>query len=340
MNFIDVRTYGALGDGSTNDIAAINQCLQENKRVLINNGIFIINSSIIIPSNTHLYLKNCIVKLGNGCFDNVIRNQNQSGDTNIRVIGLGNVELNQNAANNNDTISRTTYGESSTLSWKYLCVFMCNVDNFQLKNYKVNDYCAWSHLIQRCSNGVIDNIWINQSTVIQTQDGIDIGHGSHDITVSNIYGRSGDDFIAIVSWSGGSFVNRSYMSGHTYNLTFTNIYPYYINVANCCRILAGDGGKITDIDFSSLKCNSTAHNWLIVGSDLYPATPPVNADIKDITIDIGYIKTIGTPTDKVISLISSCSNIFITNLVNDSGKALIETSRTPANIWVNGTQYY
>lgn len=335
---IDVRTYGALGNGSNDDITAINLCLQENSVVVIHNGIFIINSSILMPSNTTLYLKNCVVKLGNSKFDNVIRNENQAGNVNIKVIGLGNVELNQNAANNNDTSARTTWGVLNSNSFHYLAVFFCNVVNFELSGLYINEYCAWSTLIQRCSNGVIKDIWINYTTGIANQDGLDIGHGSHDIEISNIQGRSGDDFLAIVSWGDGGFVNRDYMGGDTYNLTFNNIYPYKAGV-NVMRVLAGDGGTIKDITISGLKCNLSSYALLSIGADTYPTTPPTNDDIANITIDDAYLGAM-TQTYDVLRLYSPCSNFFITNLVNDSGKNLIDTNRTPENIWVNGIQYY
>lgn len=51
VNFVNVKDYGAKGDGSTIDTDAINSALMSGKNVYIPKGTYIINKAIVIPSN-------------------------------------------------------------------------------------------------------------------------------------------------------------------------------------------------------------------------------------------------------------------------------------------------
>ena len=75
---IDVRTYGAKGDGVTDAVNGINAALLIDD-VIIRDGRYLISSPIIIPSNRTVYGKNAEVFAKSGTFDNMFRNSDFTG---------------------------------------------------------------------------------------------------------------------------------------------------------------------------------------------------------------------------------------------------------------------
>ena len=54
---VNIKDFGAIGDGTNDDTAAIQKALNQSKgkgRINIPEGTFIVSETIIIPSNTHL----------------------------------------------------------------------------------------------------------------------------------------------------------------------------------------------------------------------------------------------------------------------------------------------
>lgn len=335
---IDVRNNGAYGDGSHDDLTVIQNLINNNYEVFIGDGEFKIGGGLTIPDNRRVYLKNCETKQSSGVIAPIFTNANHAGNSNIKIIGLGNVSLNQNATENNDGPTRPTYGISQIDSWKYLGIFLCNVTNFELSGYTLNDQLAWGHLIQRCSYGKIKDLRSYVMTSIGNQDGLDIGHGSHDIEMDNCKFYAGDDAIAIVSWNGGSHVNRSYMGGETYNLTINNLGCNNAG-SNYIRFLAGDRGIIRNVNITASRYAYGAYAAARFGGSGYPASPPTADELKDINIDGLTIDTI-TQNVAAIEVEGNCKNITFTNLVNNSGRTLYHKgSGTPENFSINGVQY-
>jgi len=260
--WVDLAQCGAIGDSVTDNVTCINTALVNADTILLQNGKFKIGSSILIPSNKTVYIHNATIIQNAGTYDNIFRNKDSTGNSNIKIISLGNTTLSQNCKNNNDGTGRTTYGTSGWRSWHYLSGFFLNVTNFELSGIFLKDYEAWCLLIQRSRNGNIHDCSVAYKTGIANQDGIDIGHGSRKITFKNIELNTGDDGIALVDFNAGSFVNRSYMGGGTDTITFTNIYATYDGVS-FFRILTGDGGYIRHITGSNTTCFSSKYYYML-----------------------------------------------------------------------------
>jgi parallel beta-helix repeat protein len=93
---INVSDYGAVGDGTTDDATALNAAIQAS---ITSNGqvyfphsatnVYLINSSLVIPSNTTLYFApNVTIKLKNGANCAILKNSDfVGGNTNIKVYG-------------------------------------------------------------------------------------------------------------------------------------------------------------------------------------------------------------------------------------------------------------
>lgn len=65
--YANVKDFGAMGDGVTDDTAALQMCLTKSRKVYIPSGTYIVNATLTIPSNTEICGdgKSSVIKLGN-----------------------------------------------------------------------------------------------------------------------------------------------------------------------------------------------------------------------------------------------------------------------------------
>lgn len=162
MFAVSVKKYGAVGDGVTDDTAAINRALAENKAVYIPDGTYII-TSIHVNSNNRLYGRGGILKYK----DNTAVDTNQNyyiieamGSENVLIDGL---LLNGNSANN----TRFRVCDGITYGGHHCIVQNCYLydipDSGIMFSGGVNSSCI-NNVINNCSDlgiyvnsGVMDN---------------------------------------------------------------------------------------------------------------------------------------------------------------------------------------
>jgi polygalacturonase len=202
---VSVKDFGAVGDGVTDDTAAIQAALDITGKILIPKGSYKTTSQLIIKSNTHLLLdKNAIILRawsgGSGVRpDNcTIKNENalsnseltvdpgpaviSTFDTNIHIEGGQWGHLNNDSTTYNGTHIgligvrygsftnsqfNTQAGEWNSQLW---------VENFNVSNVQVNTF-------------------LNDGITIYN-DGIHVIGGKH-ISISDIFGGTDDDLIAL-----------------------------------------------------------------------------------------------------------------------------------------------
>lgn len=145
--------------------------------------------------------------------------------------------------------------ESQYGDWRGIGVLFANVENFSIENLHIVDSHGWGISLEECANGHIKNICFNacMSKMIdglrsnmENQDGIDLRNGCHDIMISDISGRTGDDVIALTAIAGskympgGSLCNTHVMHNDwskrerdIYNITIRNVTAY----SNLCLIV-------------------------------------------------------------------------------------------------------
>jgi hypothetical protein len=234
MDFVNVKDFGAVGDGVENDISAINNCLQKNKKIYIPEGIFLISSSIIIPSDRTLLIdKNATIKLSGGANDYIIVNEDQqNGNENITIKGLGGkptIDGNKRGGqirNYTGTALETYYG---------MGLWLVNIKNLKIENLLIKDTEAWGIGYWDIDGLNCNNITFDQSTDIGSNgDGI-TGSGSN-ILIENIDGYTNDDMIAVGTGDGSMQGNDMGMSyNDIINITIKNIFPKKKNNQNTHR---------------------------------------------------------------------------------------------------------
>ena len=207
--------------GETVVIPRINQAAEGDR------DIWLLDSAILVQSNTYLELENCHIKLSDRCRDNMIRSANCGmGITdikpieNVTIIGKGRVTLEgadnpRSTGDSAKTLGKRTYGtdagvegESQTGDWRNVGILMAYVEQFRMENLFLKDAHSWTISLERCAYGVIRDIEFSadegkvvngKHEVFLNQDGLDLRQGCHDIDISNITGHTGDDLIALTN---------------------------------------------------------------------------------------------------------------------------------------------
>lgn len=91
----NVKDFGAIGDGVTSDNVAIQNAINAGSSVFFPPGVYLISSTLVVPSSTYVWGKGAILVLGNNVNDNLL--VTASGATDITIAGL---VFDGNAANN------------------------------------------------------------------------------------------------------------------------------------------------------------------------------------------------------------------------------------------------
>ena len=213
------------------EAASVAGCRAVIPRVNRRNGqrhdVWLLDSAILVPSDTTLDLDSCHIKLSDRCRDNFIRSVNCGlGITeivpmrNIHIRGIGRVLLEgadrpRATGDSGKTIGARTFGtdagvtaESQTGDWRNIGILLAFVEGFSIENLTIKDSHAWAISLERCAHGRLRDIDFASSgfkmidgarKTVLNQDGIDLRMGCHDVLIENITGYTGDDLIALTA---------------------------------------------------------------------------------------------------------------------------------------------
>ena len=194
-------------------------------------NVWLIDQAILLPSDFELELNNCKIKLSDKCRDNFIRSANAGLGIkdiaplkNIKVVGVGNVLLEgannpRSTGDHNKTLSLNpdgfgqSYGtdagkpnQNQKGGWRNHAIIFAYVDGFQISGITLKDYHGHGLVMERSTNGVVKDITFDVRQAVNVggtekqilnQDGMGVRFGCKNIIISNIKGKSGDDFINI-----------------------------------------------------------------------------------------------------------------------------------------------
>ena len=304
------RTYGEVPDGTTDNATILNTALTSGN-ITLKDGVFLISSSLKIPSGRTIYMKNAKLKLSNSSFDNFFRNSDfTGGNTNINIVGQGNAVLDGNTANNTD-VAYSTYGKSGLNSHRYCGMFFSNVNGFSITGLKMVDRPHFAMLFHKChgavgSEGVVKDIYINFYQKTVNQDGIDWSWGCHDVKIDDCRGYSADDWRIVCAGAYGDFIPQTtgWNIGDIYNIVANGDVIMSAENGALLPIICSGGNKIHDITVNN------AHMY-VAGSLIfsqygapYEGLPaPTKNDIYNINMDSIIFDYKGTnPTNYVCAI--------------------------------------
>ena len=336
---IDIRTYGAIPDGTTDNAAAINAALLEGD-IIIQNGLFLHNTSLKVPSNRTVYIENAEVKLGDNCFDNTFRNLDfDNGNINVKILGLGNAVINGNAANNNDPDYIEYGGRDSDNIYKTNRIILCNVDNFEVAGLNIVDRATYVACLQKATNGEVHDLYFNYYTVVANQDGIAILEGSNNIKLYNLDGYCKDDFLSINLSKGCETGVKitNYNVGDVHDILYHHINVRGSGNGSLLALITGDGKKIYNITSRDHMTRGGSVFYTAYGAG-YNNVPPAKTDIHDIIMDNIVVNANLQANLFLFGL--DMMNFAATNITNNTVKGLYQiiSGDQTDNVKINGVQ--
>ena len=343
---IDVRNYGAIPDGVTDCATAINNALSAgDPDIIIQNGVFSLESSIKIPSNRTVYIKNAKIQLSSTAYDNIFRNSDFiNGNTNISIIGQGNACINQNPAGKET--DNSTYQKRGTYSYKYVAITLYKVTTFTIQNIHILDHLRHSVHLNQCSYGTITNYTTNVVQGSLNPDGIDIHWGCHHITINGMKGWTKDDFFDFICGNltdyAVNFNTGDPMAGDIHDITVNNVDVKDSWAGRCPAIITGYGNKMYNITFTNIKLRKSGALFFNNYTNFYtpPYVAPSKDDIHDFIFDNCEINSLIVNDDAAFIFGQSIKNFAATNITNNSGKALYQlvAGDQTDNVKINGSQ--
>lgn len=162
-------------------------------------------------------------------------------------------------------------GESQYGDWRGIGILLAKVEDFSVSGLRIVESHGWGISLEACSKGRIEHIDFDARMHkmidgmlmnIENEDGIDIRNGCHDLVISDISGRTGDDVVALTAIANPCTTYKpggSLRSTHVMHNDFERRDPdiHHIVIRNIrahsylcytLRILAVGIAKIHDLD--------------------------------------------------------------------------------------------
>ena len=317
----DVFSFGAKGDGVTDDAAAIQQaidrCSQEGGgRVLFPRNHTYLAGPIELKSNVELYLESTAVLKANP--DERIYHLSAFGENrgegmlwlyandaeNISIAGKGTIHGNGIAfmgAELEDSYELKPLADQ-TFDPRPHVLTLTDVRNLTIRDVTIMEGAYWTVHLIGCNEAVIDGINLLNNLKIRNGDGIDIDH-SKNVRIANCHITSGDDCICLKNRREfeqyGSchdiVVTNCVMSSRSCAIKIgsENMDSIYNVVFDNCIITGSnrglgiqnrDEGTVTDVVFSNIQldCRLWSDVWWGKAEPIYVTSyPRANGNHKD-----------------------------------------------------------
>ena len=259
---------------------------------------WLIDSAILLPEDTLLYIVNCKIKLSDKARDNWIRSANcvvGSTEVNkisgIHIIGEGSAVLEgadhpRSTGDGGKELGVRTYGTDAGKAgqrqkgdWRNIGILLVRVSDFSIRNLKMVNSHAWAVSLEFCENGILGDLHFESDQIqeidgkperILNRDGIDLRKGCRNITIRDITGYSGDDLIALTAlphkeMNTGTFNSTAFYSNpcsldemDLFNISIHNVRGYCAGGHHIIRLLNNGGIKLHHVQISGLIDTSPA----------------------------------------------------------------------------------
>jgi len=291
---IDYERFGLAESGNPNSkTERVTGYTVSEKNPNNEDGIYYLDSPIVLPGNFSLILDNCTLKMVSGVYRNMIVSEGvfdamPAEKENIRIIGKGHAVLDQGEPND---LTEKTSGRDGRPDILYNCPILFRyVKDLEISNLFIKNQRYWGITLYYCSFGTISNIDFYADNKMPNQDGIDLRIGCHDMKLLDITGVTGDDSVALTALplgEGNMVIPSKEVDIH--HVEIGRVSTYISGGHQTVRLLNHDGAKLHHIrihDIHDLKKPDqiSARATVVVGDTRYfrerPASEGETHDIE------------------------------------------------------------
>ena len=319
QSIYDITRFGAVGDGVTNDAAAIQQaidrCTAEGGGVvLVPRGRTFVSGPVQLKSNVELHVEATAVLKAHpdeGIYHLSAFGANEGegmmwlyadGAENISITGKGTIHGNGIAFMGAELDDSYELKPVTTFDPRPHVLTLIGVRNLTIRDVTICEGAYWTVHLVGCDEAVIDGINLLNNLKIRNGDGIDLDH-SKNVRISNCHITSGDDCICLKNRREfeqyGSchdiVVTNCVMTSRSCAIKIgsENMDSIYNVLFDNCVITASnrglgiqnrDEGTVTDVIFSNilLDCRLWSDVWWGKAEPIYVTSyPRANGNHKD-----------------------------------------------------------
>ena len=242
VNVNKYSNFAKIEDGKEIWTDAFQKAIDENEYIFVPNGRYFIDRSLVLRSNRHIVLsQRAEVGLVKTCKTLLLRNQSvidgscenidmtYPHEQNISI--SGGLWFEENDTRHGFGVTGK-FDEENSLVGVTTCLLFSGVKNLRLSNMRFRNTAGVAIQLGRCENFIIENISFDNCFA----DGVHVGGHVKNGIIKNIYGKTGDDLVALnmCDWQ-----NSSINMGPLENVLVENVCATATNGYNAFRILPG-----------------------------------------------------------------------------------------------------
>ncbi|MCF6239319.1 MAG: hypothetical protein L3J79_11030 [Candidatus Marinimicrobia bacterium] len=191
--------------------------------LILDQQSWIIDRAICLPSHTELLIIDCMLKLADGVFDNIIRVAGIQPDPanpygfcevqpteNIRITGLKGAVIegaDHPYEGKNPKTGKITKWVGDFYGWRTVGILLSHTKGYEISGFTLRKTHGWAISQGQCSQGYLHDIVFE--TQVKNGDGIDFRNGCSFALVENISGHTSDDTVAMTALNGSYFTPQS-----------------------------------------------------------------------------------------------------------------------------------
>ncbi|MBQ2966761.1 MAG: hypothetical protein IJE10_01405 [Clostridia bacterium] len=262
---------------------------------------WVIEKSILLPSDITIILDNCHLTLADGVYENIFRNKNicfesrsylGEEQSHIQILGRGNAVL--DGGNNENGLHEQTYQKMGIPMQTSHLIFLCNVVDYVIEGIKCVNMRYWAINQIGCKRGRLSDITFYNGAHVPNQDGINLRIGCSEILIERIKGRTGDDSVALSAFPAefdGAYLCKD-RNCDIHDVTIRDVCTR--TAATVVALRCSDGAKLYNIRIDNISTSEEIYPdnqeygpWGVVRigeNNYYRNRPAIHGEIFNITV--------------------------------------------------------